>query len=176
MKAIDRRRPLSCFNLSHGIHTFYLNGELRIKSAHDLLTVCSLSGNIEYLSASNIHKSERYVCSCDPIISPEMNNDLQARYDRQVLIDLPESSPTRIRRISNQLTPVLAVDQCIEAAIKELISQGIETTGCCCGHNMQPAWVSVHPDFYIKMFELGYVQKPVEMINGSPHGLYTFLL
>lgn len=72
--------------------------------------------------------------------------------------------------------PTVCVDSCIVIAIKELWSKGIETTGCCCGHNIGRGWVSVHQAWYEEMFKLGYEQKPVEVVNGHVMGLYTFFL
>lgn len=114
---------------------------------------------------------KRYTCTCDPT----KYNDLYA-YSRQIVIDLPVWTIAVKERLRMNYTPNVCIDSCIVDAIKELWSKGVETTGCCCGHNIMPAWVSVHPGFYEKMFELGYEQQPVEVKNGVVMGLYTFFL
>lgn len=72
--------------------------------------------------------------------------------------------------------PTVCIDGCIANAIKELWNKGIETTGCCCGHNIEPGWVSVHQAWYEDMLRLGYEQRPVEVKDGVVMGLYTFFL
>lgn len=115
---------------------------------------------------------KRYTCTCDPMLA---TTDIYA-HSRQVVIELPIWSPDRRRRQRNGLSTSVCIDQCVVDAIKELWSKGIETTGCCCGHNLMPAWVGVHPAWYIDMFELGYEQRPVEVVDGKAMGLYTFYL
>lgn len=70
----------------------------------------------------------------------------------------------------------VSIDACIKDLILELWDKGIETTGCCCGHNYGPAWVSVDAEDYPAMFELGFFQKMPELINDTIMGLYTFYL
>jgi hypothetical protein len=116
----------------------------------------------------------RYTCTCDPDQYNQLKD--QYSYPRQAVLDLPQWSLERKRRLRAGLSPTVCIDQCIVDAIKHLWSKGIETTGCCCGHNTQRAWVSVHPSWYVDMFELGYEQRPVEVIEGKPYGVYSFYL
>jgi hypothetical protein len=114
---------------------------------------------------------KRYTCTCDPALY----NDIYV-HSRQVIVDLPVWTIAVKERLRMNYTPDVCIDGCIVNAIKELWSKGIETTGCCCGHNIMPGWVSVHEAWYVDMFKLGYEQRPVEVVNGRPMGLYTFYL
>jgi hypothetical protein len=113
-----------------------------------------------------------YKCTCDSTQARELG-DLYT-YPRQVVLDLPQWSIARKQRLQSGLEPNVSIDGCIAEAIKELWDKGIETTGCCCGHNYTRPYIGVHPDDYLPMFELGYVQRPVELVNGSAMGLYSF--
>ncbi len=117
---------------------------------------------------------KNYTCTCDPERF-EKEGDLYV-YPRQLVVELPEWSPERKRRIREGLSSGVCIDVCIVHLIKELWDKGVETTGCCCGHNTMNAWVGVHQAWYIDMFKLGYKQRPVEVVNGRPQGLYTFFL
>lgn len=114
---------------------------------------------------------KRYTCTCDPA----MYSDLYA-HSRQIVVELPVWSYDRKRRLREGLTSTVCIDQCIVDAVKEIWNKGIETTGCCCGHNIMRAWVGIHPAWYEDMFRLGYEQRPVEVKNGVVLGLYTFFL
>lgn len=113
-----------------------------------------------------------YVCKCDP----KIDDDWNAKCAQQVILDLPEWTYDHKRKVAEGRKPRVCIDPCIEHAIKKLWKQGIDTLGCCCGHNKERAWVNVGPDQYIKMFELGYEQRPVEVLNGHVMGVYTFYL
>lgn len=115
-----------------------------------------------------------YKCTCDPDQAKALKSIYT--YPRQLVLDLPKWSIAYNQRIQNNYPPNVCIDHCIAEAIKELWDKGIETTGCCCGHNFEKGWVSVHPDCYIAMFSLGYYQRPVEIVEGEPMGLYTFYL
>jgi hypothetical protein len=116
----------------------------------------------------------RYKCTCDP--DRALKEKQLYTYGRQTVLELPAWSHARKRRLQEGNPPTVCVDNCIVEAIRQLWDRGIETTGCCCGHNFERGWVNVHPDDYPAMFELGYIQRPVELVNGRPHGLYTFYL
>lgn len=117
---------------------------------------------------------QRYICNCDPIQAQKLG-DIYV-YPRQKILDLPLWSKARKLRLQKLNPANVCIDGCIIEAIEYIWSVGIETTGCCCGHGIEKAWVSVHPDDYPCMFELGYEQKPVEVKSGYPMGLYTFYL
>lgn len=116
----------------------------------------------------------RYTCTCDPALAKELREDYT--YKRQAVLELPQWSLERKHRLQKDYPPTVCVDNCIVEAILILWDKGIETTGCCCGHNFERAWVNVHPDDYVVMFELGYEQRPVEVRDGNAHGVYTFYL
>lgn len=48
------------------------------------------------------------------------------------------------------------VDKCLIKEILDLWEMGIETTGCCCGHNLVEPFIGVEFEFIPKMKELGY--------------------
>ena len=50
----------------------------------------------------------------------------------------------------------IVVDKCIADEIEWLHSIGIETTGCCCGHNKEKQYIKVVPKDAARMFFLGY--------------------
>lgn len=116
----------------------------------------------------------RYTCTCDS--EQAKRNNENYTYSRQTVLELPAWSLARKYRLQKGYPPTVCIDNCIVEAIHQLWDRGIETTGCCCGHNYMRAWVSVHPDDYIAMFELGYEQRPVEVADGVAMGLYTFYL
>lgn len=115
-----------------------------------------------------------YTCTCDPILAQDQKENYA--YPRQVILDLPDWSKAYKRRVAENLPANVCVDGCIKDLILELWEKGIETTGCCCGHNYGPAWVSVDPECYEAMFALGFFQKMPELINDQVMGLYTFYL
>lgn len=110
----------------------------------------------------------RYTCICDPSI---LDNEA-ARYTAQVLLELPEG-PERSRRLLAGLSSQICIDPCIVDLIKELWNNGIETLGCCCGHNSVPGYVDILPIHWAKMEELGYKKMPV---NKYGHGEWSFYL
>lgn len=112
-----------------------------------------------------------YICTCDPALY----NEAYA-HSRQIVVDLPEWTIAIKERLRMNYSPNISIDSCIVEAIKGLWAKGIETTGCCCGHNIDRAWVSVHQAWYEDMFRLGYEQRQAEVVNGSVMGLYTFYL
>ena len=51
-------------------------------------------------------------------------------YDNQVILKMPNGE-------------LMGIDRCIAEEIKYLWSLGIQTTGCCCGHNKQEGCIGV---------------------------------
>lgn len=160
--------------LETGNHIFKVNGIIRINVRSTETSIVYGDGTTcKYDELPNIFRSHRYYCSCPP----GLMDDTAARFARQVVLELPDGSGDKARRLREGLSPDVCVDPCIVGAIKDLWRQGIETTGCCCGHNDMRGWVSVHEKDYVRMFELGYEQRPVEMPEpGVVHGLYAFYL
>lgn len=116
----------------------------------------------------------RYTCTCDPVMTKTFGDT--CIYPRQKVLNLPAWTIAIKERLRKNYSPDVCVDGCIADSIKELWNKGVETTGCCCGHNIERGWVSVHEAWYVEMFKLGYEQKPVEVVNGHVMGLYTFYL
>ena len=50
----------------------------------------------------------------------------------------------------------IAVDKCLLPEVVSLWEKGIRTTGCCCGHAKQPAFISVIESDIPRMKALGY--------------------
>lgn len=50
----------------------------------------------------------------------------------------------------------ICLDKCIAAEVKRLWSEGITTTGCCCGHNKVDPYIGVISEDIPKMKALGY--------------------
>lgn len=108
-------------------------------------------------------------CTCDPgLLDPQRE---QERFNRMVCLELPIGSRDRHRRIEEGLSTQVAVDPCIVDQIKFLWGKGIETLGCCCGHNRIPAWVNVDKGSIHKMVEMGYKPDPTSELQSN-----TFLL
>ncbi len=50
----------------------------------------------------------------------------------------------------------ICIDKCMVEEIQYLWSQGIRTTGCCCGHNWMYGYIGVYFEDIPKMKALGY--------------------
>lgn len=109
-------------------------------------------------------------CTCSPdLLLPENESK---RYAQKVLLELPAGSE-RTRRIAAGLSSQVAIDPCIADQIKALWILGIETLGCCCGHNKLPAFVDVQKEDFELMHSMGFEKIPV---NEHGHGNNSFLL
>lgn len=155
--------------LPDGVHEFYFKGLIRLH-LNQPAAVSWRTSVVNYLN--NFPPSKRYTCTCHPTI---LENE-EARFAQQVVMNLPNWSAERARREKEGMSPTVSIDPCIVDAVYDLWMLGIQTMGCCCGHNSMRAWVNVHPKDYSRMFELGYEQRPVEVVNKTVMGLYTFYL
>lgn len=70
-------------------------------------------------------------------------------YDNQVQV----YNPYHIKR------PYIWIDKCMVEEIYKLWGLGIETTGCCCGHNEQEGYIGVLDKYVRIMRKMGYVNK-----------------
>lgn len=62
----------------------------------------------------------------------------------------------------------IVLDACLEKEIQYLWSQGVYTTGCCCGHGTNVGCIQVRDESDIlKMKELGYQQYIYETVCGG---------
>jgi hypothetical protein len=66
----------------------------------------------------------------------------------------------------------VCIDKCIASEILDLWDAGIETTGCCCGHNKAVPYIGVLPKYIPNMKELGYKVRPNEMRPGDEDSFY----
>lgn len=57
---------------------------------------------------------------------------------------------------SAKQSKTVAIDKCLLSEVVSLWEQGIKTTGCCCGHSKQGAFIGVKEEFIPRMKELGY--------------------
>ena len=57
---------------------------------------------------------------------------------------------------SEKKVKTVSIDKCLLPEILELWEMGIKTTGCCCGHGKQGAFIGVDFDDIQKMKDLGY--------------------
>ena len=64
------------------------------------------------------------------------------------------------------------VDECLSNEIEELWSQGIKTTGCCCGHGYMLGFIEVTDDCIEEMekliSDLGNCNNPYHCTHGRP--------
>lgn len=51
---------------------------------------------------------------------------------------------------------IVSIDKCLLPEILNLWELGIKTTGCCCGHDRQPPFIGVLPEYIKTMRSLGY--------------------
>lgn len=54
----------------------------------------------------------------------------------------------------------ICVDACLALEVSRLWARGIQTTGCCCGHNTTPAFIGVVDRDIPAMKALGYRVRP----------------
>lgn len=111
------------------------------------------------------------ICTCNP----EKCKDEVYRFSRQVMMELPEWSKDRIRRLAEGLSSHVCIDPCIVPAIRKLWDQGIETLGCCCGHNIEKfgkAWANILPDHMEKAVALGYDVHPIDEFGNFQNTIY----
>ena len=60
---------------------------------------------------------------------------------------------TFINPFNNEM---VGIDRCLAGEILTLWHKGIETTGCCCGHNIVEGVIHVSEKHHSEMLELGY--------------------
>lgn len=161
--------------INEGITYLQVNGVIRINNINGQPNIIAKRGTwlSEIDETYRPYERVRYVCRCEPGILL----DDEARFKQQVVVELPEWHRDRERRLNEGLSTAVCIDPCIVDPIKNLWRNEIETIGCCCGHEESRAWVQVYPDQYVRMFELGYEQAPVQVTEkGTVMNLYTFYL
>jgi hypothetical protein len=94
------------------------------------------------------------MCNC---INIEFGSE--ENFAQQILCDIPNHMNSyKEARLKAGLSDKLCIDPCIFEEIKYLWSFGIETHGCCCGHNKEESFVNVHDKDIHTMLRMGYVQ------------------
>lgn len=77
-------------------------------------------------------------------------------YSNQVALKIPSNITIRRNNPEQEIRTDVNIDKCISEEIKYLWSQGVRTTGCCCGHNIVPSYIGVIDEDISKMKNLGY--------------------
>lgn len=83
-------------------------------------------------------------------------------YDNQVSIFIPEEGHIMSKYMNNRRKArlsrgrMICVDACLENEILNLWNLGIETTGCCCGHNEMNGFIGVSDKYIDIMKKIGY--------------------
>lgn len=80
-------------------------------------------------------------------------------YAQQIVVSIPpHMGEYKSARLNAGLSAMICIDPCIMEEIKYLWELGINTYGCCCGHNTYEPMVNVGEKDIKKMLQLGYVQ------------------
>lgn len=66
----------------------------------------------------------------------------------------------------------VGIDRCLAAEIQALWLLGIETTGCCCGHNKSSPYIGVKYEHITSMLRLGYEIAPNSTRPGDEDSFY----
>lgn len=82
-------------------------------------------------------------------------------FTNQMLVELPDHMQ-QYRKQRNLDPRLLSIDSCLVKEIEHLWSEGITTTGCCCGHNQAAPYIGVIEEDIPKMRALGYLVFPIE--------------
>lgn len=94
------------------------------------------------------------MCNCNNIGFGSEEN-----FAQQIMVDIPvHMGSYKQARLKEGLSDKICIDPCIIEEIQELWKLGIETHGCCCGHNKVESFVNVHEKDIYKMIKLGYIQ------------------
>lgn len=80
--------------------------------------------------------------------------------NNQVTLRIPDTVILRYNRQEHDIRETVVIDNCLVDEIKLLWSIGMETTGCCCGHNQKQGFISItdNEEDLAVMKQLGYVQ------------------
>lgn len=90
------------------------------------------------------------MCNCPSDVKP-------GSYENVVSFDPPaHMRQYRDNRISEGLSGRISVDACLVDEIKALWFAGIQTSGCCCGHNQRPGYIGVFLSQIEDMKAMGY--------------------
>lgn len=95
---------------------------------------------------------DKYKCDCDP--EQIFKNGYETTYRTIIL-----HPPIRIRKnCGDGNKKNIQIDLCLKEEIQELWLMGIETCGCCCGHNVSTGFIQVRDEYIKLMKKLGYRQ------------------
>ena len=106
-------------------------------------------------------------CACGPDVT-------MGGYENQEMVPIPpHMDDYRKARVAAGLSPSVCIDRCILAELEELWALGVRTYGSCCGHNLQPSMVNVHPSDAEVMWALGYARYVVTDCDPNMFNLKT---
>ncbi len=74
----------------------------------------------------------------------------------EITLNIPSNLKIHYNNSDRDLRQTVSVDSCMAEEIQYLWSQGIRTTGCCCGHNWMCGYIGVYFEDIPKMKALGY--------------------
>lgn len=123
-----------------------------------------------------VMKQPRYTCTCDPDKVGKEGHRSEYIEKRQVVVPLADWIIRIRRRLTGDYSTAVCIDSCIVDDIKKLWYRGIETTGSCCGHGKERAWVRIHPAFFDEMVFFGYERRLTDEDDDDVAKDYTFYL
>lgn len=86
----------------------------------------------------------------------------------QISVKVPSTVALHYNAPGREKRTDVSIDACLFVEIQGLWALGIETTGCCCGHNGKaPAYIGVSESFCEKMKNLGYSRQHNPMPEGD---------
>lgn len=80
-------------------------------------------------------------------------------YDNQIELSAPIHLIEWAKKVNFSLggeRKTVCIDKCLEKEIKALWSEGVITTGCCCGHNKVQPYIGVEKSSVSWMKAMGY--------------------
>lgn len=106
-----------------------------------------------------------------PLTAVEMQRGVKCRcyniemgsYGNQIWVHAPDHMPKENG---------YCLDRCVAEEVMQLWMKGITTTGCCCGHQTEHAYIGVIDPDIPKMKEMGYKVAPNKSRPGAEDSFY----
>lgn len=108
--------------------------------------------------------TERFQCKCPA--DYEWTGDYQGQIVLSPTIELRYNEPER------KVRETVAVDACLKDELEKLWSEGVITTGCCCGHHTRIPYIGVEDRFIAVMKDKGYIVSPNPMNSAREDSFY----
>jgi GT2 family glycosyltransferase len=105
---------------------------------------------------------EKIKCKCENVEYGDYSRQVSILAPFIIIDSLGEPKPTIdfMEKGETKKGTWISIDICLAKEIAELWHLGIETTGCCCGHNKGFGYIGVLDKYIPKMLELGYKTAP----------------